>query len=158
MVRLPGLLALLSTALLSVLPAVPSRAAGDEAEILQSWHGDFPTAGMDLLPEGQQDLPAGFLEDVESFEAVWKAMNPGQEAPQVDFRANIVLFARNTRFYNRLSIGKVTVTDGVAELLAMETMSALPIEDRAAISLVVVPREGIEGVRSGDRVVRLPGY
>lgn len=30
--------------------------AGD-AEILQSWQGDFPTAKLDGLPEGQQNLP-----------------------------------------------------------------------------------------------------
>ena len=150
--------ALLCAVLVSALPASPSRAADVDAEILQSWHGDFPTAQLELLPGDQRDLPAGFIDDAASFGAVWQAVNPGQDVPEIDFESNIVLFARNTQFYNRLSIGKVTVSGGVAELLAMETMSALPIEDRAAISLVVVPRKGIEGLKSGDGVVRLPGF
>jgi hypothetical protein len=139
------------------MPAGPAGAGGGEAEILRSWNGDFPSARLELLPEGQRDRPAGFLDDAESFGAVWKAMNPDQAVPEVDFTVNIVLFARNTQFYNRLSIGKVEVSGGVAELLAMETMSALPIEDKAAISLVVVPRKGIEGLKAGEAVLSLPG-
>ena len=151
-------LVLLWLALACLPPAGPAWAAGGEAEILRSWQGDFPTARFELLPEGQRDLPAGFLGDAESFGAVWKAINPDQEIPEIDFKANIVLFARNTQFYNRLSIGKVEVSGGVAELLAMETMSALPIEEKAAISLVVVPRQGIERLKAGEAVLPLPGY
>jgi hypothetical protein len=150
--------AFLCAVLVSALPASPSRAAGGDAEILQSWHGDLPTARLELLPEDQRDLPAGFLDDAGSFGEVWQAMNPGQEVPEVDFESSIVLFARNTQFYNRLSIGKVTVSGGVAELLAMETMSALPVEEKAAISLVVVPRKGIEGLKAGETVLPLPGF
>ena len=32
-----------------------------------------------------------------------------------DFKANLVLFARNTQFYNRISIGKVDVANGSAD-------------------------------------------
>lgn len=52
-----------------------------------------------------------------------------------DFDADVVLFTRNGQFYNRISIAKVTLANGIAELLAMETMSARPVEDKAAISL-----------------------
>ena len=40
--------------------------------------------------------------------------------------------------------------DGVAEVLAMETMSAMPIEDKVAMSLAVVPRKGIESIQSSE--------
>jgi hypothetical protein len=61
-----------------------------------------------------------------------------------------VLFARNTHFYNSIRIGKVNVKNGVAEVLAMETMSAIPIEDRVGMSMVVVSRKGIDSVRPSD--------
>ncbi len=32
-----------------------------------------------------------------------------------DFKANLVLFAHNTQFYNRISIGKVNVANGSAD-------------------------------------------
>ncbi|MBC2709559.1 MAG: hypothetical protein HGJ94_00660, partial [Desulfosarcina sp.] len=64
-----------------------------------------------------------------------------------------VLFARNTHFYNRISIGKVNVKKGAAEVLAMETMSAMPIEDKVAISLVVVARQGITAIHAGDKII-----
>jgi len=47
----------------------------------------------------------------------------------------------------------VNVKNGVAEVLAMETMSAMPIEDKMAMSLVVVAREGITAIQSGDRII-----
>jgi len=50
-----------------------------------------------------------------------------------------------------ISSGKVNVTDVAAELLAMETISARPIEDKVAISLVAIPRKGVKAIQIGDR-------
>ena len=124
-----------------------------EAKILQSWQGDYPVDKLNLLPEKQRQQAVGFIYDVETFEDVWRAFKPGEDVPKIDFKAKLVLFARNTQFYNRISIGKVNVKNGVAEVLAMETMSAMPIEDKVAISLVVVAREGIIAIQSGDKII-----
>jgi hypothetical protein len=85
----------------------------------------------------------------------WKAFKPGEAVPEIDFTTNRVLFARNIQFYNRISIGKVSVKDGVAEVLAMETLSAMPIEDRIAMSLVVVAGDGINGLRFGYGIIKI---
>jgi len=66
-----------------------------------------------------------------------------------------VLFARNTQFYNRTSIFSVKVTNGVAEVLAMETRSAMPIRDKVAMALVVVARKGIQAIKTGDRNIQV---
>jgi acid phosphatase (class A) len=131
--------------------AIHSQPLDGEAEILQSWQGDYPVARLDLLPEKQREQAVGFIDDVEIFEDVWKAFKPGEDVPEIDFKTNLVLFARNTQFYNRISIGKVNVKNGVAEVLAMETMSAMPIEDKVAMSLVVVAREEITAIQAGDK-------
>ena len=123
---------------------------GSDAEILQSWQGDYPVAQLDMLPEGQREQGVGFIDDAKTFEDVWNAFKPGEDLPLVDFKANMVIFARNIQFFNRIRIGKVNVANGVAEVLAMETMSAMPIEDKVAMSLVVVHREGIAAVKVGD--------
>jgi hypothetical protein len=124
-----------------------------EAEILQSWQGDYPVAQLNLLPENQREQAVGFIDNPKTFEAVWKAFKPGEDVPEINFKTNLVLFARNTQFYNRISIGKVNVTNGVAEVLAMETMSAMPIEDKVAMSLVEVPRKGIRAIQTGDKII-----
>jgi hypothetical protein len=49
----------------------------------------------------------------------------------------------------------VNVTNGVAEVLAMETMSARPIENKVAMSLVVLNRQGITGIQSDDKVIQI---
>lgn len=41
----------------------------------------------------------------------------------------------------------------MAEMLAMITMSAMPIEDKVAMSLVVVPRKDIKSIRTADGLV-----
>jgi hypothetical protein len=122
----------------------------NEVKILQSWQGDFPVAQLSLLPEKQREQAIGYISDAKTFENIWKVFNPDEDISEIDFSANLVLFARNTQFYNRISIGKVNLANDVAEVLAMETMSAMPIEDNVAFSLAVVPRHGIVAIKIGD--------
>lgn len=67
-----------------------------------------------------------------------------------------MVFSRNVDFYNSTRIFRVTLRDGVAEVLAMETMSARPLEDKAAMSLAVVPRAGVGSLKAGDRRIPIP--
>lgn len=124
-----------------------------EAEILQSWQGDYPVDKLKLLPEKQREQAVGFIGDAETFAGVWDAFKAGEAVPEIDFNINLVLFVRNTQFFNRISIGKLNVKSGVAEVLAMETMSAMPIEDKVAMSLAVVARQGITAIQSGDEII-----
>jgi len=117
----------------------------------QSWQGDYPVAQLNMLPDKQRENSVGYIDDARIFEGVWKAFKPDEEVPEIDFTANMVIFARNTQFFNRIRIGKVNVTNGVVEVLAMETMSAMPIEDKVAMSMVVVPRQGITAIKTGDK-------
>jgi hypothetical protein len=131
------------------------QALNGEAKILQSWQGDYPTAKINLLPDNQRENTVGFIGNIETFKAVWNAFKPEELLPVIDFNSNFVIFAKNTEFYNRIRIGKVNVTNGVADVLAMETMSAMPIEDKVAMSLVVIPRQGITGIKSGDKIIQI---
>ena len=122
--------------------------------ILQKWQGDYPVTELNRLPEGQREARVGYIGDATTFAAVWQAFRSGEPVPQVDFGRDLVVFARNVEFYNRTSIFKVILKDGVAEVLAMETMSALPVEDKVAMALAVVPRVGVEFIQAGVR--RIP--
>lgn len=126
-----------------------------EAKILQSWQGDYPTAQIYLLPDSQRKNAVGFIGNSKIFKALWNAFKPGEVIPDVDFKTHLVIFARNTRFYNRIRVGKVSITNGVAEVLAMETMSAMPIKDKVAMSLVKIDRQGILGLQSGDEIIQI---
>jgi hypothetical protein len=39
------------------------------------------------------------------------------------------------------------------EILAMETMSAMPIEDKAAMAMAVIPRAGVRFIRAGEEQI-----
>jgi hypothetical protein len=118
--------------------------------ISQSWSGDYPVAELTRLPEGQQQSGVGYLGSAAMFETVWTAFKPGEALPSVDFGKHVVVFHRNVAFYNRTRIFKVTLRDGVAEVLAMETMSAIPITDKVAMAMAVIPRADVKFLRSGS--------
>ena len=132
-------------------PAVPARSL----PLLGSWSGDFPVAQLDLLPAGQRQASAGYIADDKTFVAVWRAFQPRQELPEVDFSTQLVVFSRNVTFYNRTSILKVILENGVAQVLAMETMSAMPIEDKVAMALAVIPRAGVLFLASDGRNIEV---
>lgn len=137
--------------------AVHLQPLDGEAGILQSWQGDYPVSQLKRMPKKQREHGIGFINDAETFGGVWNAFKPGETVPEVDFKINLVLFARNTQFYNRIRIGKVNVKNGVAEVLAMETMSAMPIEDQVALAMAVIPRAGVGFILSGDMRVPVTG-
>ena len=126
-----------------------------ELAISQSWSGDYPVAELKRLPDGQQRSAAGFLGNAAAFESVWAAFKPGEAVPAVDFGKQVVVFHRNVDFYNRTRIFKVTLREGVAEVLAMETLSALPIVDKVAMAMAVIPRAGVKSLRAGPANVPL---
>jgi hypothetical protein len=125
-----------------------------ELAIAQSWSGDYPVAELKLLPEGQQQSAAGYLGSAAAFASVWAAFRPGEAVPTVNFRKQMVVFHRNVSFYNRTRIFKVTLREEVAEVLAAETMSAIPITDKVAMALAVIPRAGVKAIQAGT--VRIP--
>ena len=135
--------------------AIHSQHLDGDAKILQSWRGDYPVAELNLLPMKHHEQAVGFIGNTETFKAVWNVFKPGEAIPKIDFRTDLVLFARNTQFYNRISIGKVNVTNGIANILAMETMSAMPIENKVAMSMVKVARQGITAIQSGDKIIQI---
>jgi hypothetical protein len=144
---------------LACLLACGATAAAQPGEpkdlpILQKWSGDYPVGQLKRLPEGQQRSRVGFIGDEATFGSVWQALKPGEKVPEVDFGKDLVVFSRNVVFYNRTSIAKVTLQDGVAEVIAIETMSSLPIEDKVAMALAVIPRAGVKFIQTGDE--RLP--
>ena len=131
--------------LLEHLDALTSQP--QELTLLQSWSGDYPVAALDALPTGQQHNRVGYVGDDAAFVRIWQVWMPGQNVPEIDFTRNLVVFSRNAAFYNRTRIFKVTETAGVVDILAMETMSAMPVEDRVVMAMAVVPRAGIKSIR-----------
>ncbi len=135
--------------------AAPAR-GDDEPKnlpILQAWSGDYPVSQLNRLPESQRTTPIGYLGTSAVFADVWPAFKPGEKVPEIDFNKHLVVFSRNVRFYNRTSIAKVVLKGEIAEVIAIETRSAIPIEDKVAMAMAVIPREGVKFIQTGnDRI------
>ncbi len=124
--------------------------------ILQQWSGDYPVSKLRRLTENLRTSPVGYLSDAETFADVWQAFKPNEKMPEVDFKRNLVIFTRNVDFYNLTSIGMIKLADGVLEIVAMETMSALPIEDKVAMAMAVIPRAGVKFIQAGTSRIPVP--
>ena len=124
-----------------------------ELPLLQQWSGDYPISALENLPEGQRSSAVGYINDSETFAAVWGVFNPDEEPPSINFSEQLVVFSRNITYYNRTSIVKVILEKGVAEIIAIETLTAMPIEDRVAMSIAVIPRQGVHFIQVGDEHV-----
>jgi hypothetical protein len=149
------LLAPMMLAVMAGCSNVPeANAPPAELAIVQSWSGDYPVAELKLLPEGQRQSAAGYLGSAAAFASVWAAFRPGEATPPVNFRKQVVVFHRNVNFYNRTRIFRVTLKDGVADVLAAETMSAIPVTDKVVMALAVIPRAGVKAIQAGT--VRIP--
>ncbi len=144
----------------SFLPAGSAMAGGDQKAlpILHSWHGDYPVAELERLPRGQRSSRTGYLGNPSRFARVWKAFKPSEKLPYVDFRNHLVVFSRNVTFYNRKAIMKVILKEGIAEILARETMSAMPIEEKVAMSMAVIPRSEVNFIAAGKKRIPVEPY
>jgi hypothetical protein len=122
--------------------------------ILQRWVGDYPVAQLDRLPAGQSQSRVGYIGDAETFASVWQVLKPGTALPQVDFNKNLVVFVRNITLYHPTLVEKVTLKDGVAEIVAAQPLTpAEPIGDRVALGLAVVPREGVKFIHTDNEQI-----
>jgi len=122
--------------------------------ILQRWTGDYPVAQLDRLPVGQSQSRVGYIGDAEAFASVWQVLKPGTALPQVDFNKHLVVFVRNVKSYHPTLVEKVTLKDGVAEIVAAEPLTpAQPVEDRVAIGLAVISREGLKFIHADNEQI-----
>jgi len=121
--------------------------------IINQWSGDYLVARLDRLPEGHRDTPIGFIDKPEIFRGVWQAFKPNNVPLEIDFDQNMVIFVRNVTFFNRMRVLKVTLTDGIADIIVMETRSALPIAEQVTMALVEIPKMGIRTIRMGTHLI-----
>ncbi len=136
-------------------PSLNSHASSVRADIhlLKTWSGDYPVSELKRLPKDQQNLKSGYLNNAETFAEIWEVFKPEESIPDVDFSKQMVVFSRNTDFYNKTSILKIELENGVAKIIAMETLSAMPIEDKVAMAMTVVEKEGILFILSDDKQI-----
>ena len=127
-----------------------------DVPILQQWAGDYPVDHLATISRVPHKSAVGFIGDATGFAAAWQVFRPGETIPEVNFDKHFIVFYRNVDFYNRTSIAKVILKDGNIEILAMETMSSRPIEDKVALSMAVIPRAGIESIATGNERIVLP--
>jgi len=140
------------TFLAACTPAASQHSAQPQnLPLLDIWSGDYPVTALGQLPAGQQESSIGYIGDAATFAGIWKSYMPAEPLPEIDFAENLVIFSRNVDFYNRTNILKVVLdTDGVVEVLAMQTLSARPIKDKVAMAMAVIPRAGIIRLKTGE--------
>jgi putative lipoprotein len=140
-------------------PEAPKAPAADakpqEVKILRQWHGGVAPGPPWLFLKDQTDTPAGFLADAQAFSQFWRLMMMGkpENPPEVDFKANLILYTRDTTILNANPIYKVTLTDGVLEAFIDPPAAQVPVEFTQNVALVEVSRAGARAVRCGPNLL-----
>jgi len=150
------LVASMAMAVWSCQTTIKNETAKINKEILQQWQGDLPVSSLVLLPSESHQAGVGYINNTALLKAIWPHFQRGMVMPNIDFKHNVIVYHYNTQFYNRTRIFKVEVSYGVAEVFAMETLSATPIEDKVAFSMAVITREGIDSLKTRDGMKTLP--
>jgi phosphoserine phosphatase len=119
--------------------------------ISERWGGTILLTDLASLPEDARECPAGCLRDAAELEAVWKRVKPGEPVPAVDFKKDLVVFARNQVVYSPIYIAAVKWMDRGAEVVTSTSRNAAPLADKASIMLAVVPRADIDFVACRGR-------
>lgn len=146
----------MSMAVWACQPTVNNGTSKINKEILQQWQGDLPVSSLVLLPSESHQAGVGYINNTTWLKTIWPHLQLEIDTPNIDFKQNIIVYHYNTQFYNRNRIFKVEVHSGIAEVLAMETLSATPIEDKVAFSMAVISREGINSLKTRDGIKTIP--
>jgi hypothetical protein len=129
---------------------------GEPVPIVRTWEGPFLVKELNVFPKEVQNTPVGYIADAKTLAAVWQLFRPDDKAPEVNFREQVIVFARNVKYVNKLQINMVLNKDGVVTLLAKETLTATPVESKIYISFALIPRAGLRALRHGDVNLDLP--
>jgi len=136
-------------------PTINNGTVKINKEILQQWQGDLPVSSLVLLPPESHQAGAGYINNTALLKTIWPHFQPDIDIPNIDFKQNIIVYHYNTQFFNRNRIFRVEVSSGVVEVLAMETLSAMPIEDNVAFAMAVIARGGINSIKTRDGLLKL---
>lgn len=131
------------------------QAAPVALKIKQVWAGNLPLAALEDLPAAQRSAPIGYIDSADTFALIWQSLQDQPAVPEVDFDKELVVFVRNRDYFNAIRIGAVRLDGGVAEILAMETLTSRPITDMVGFSMAVVEKEGIEAVAAGEMRIEI---
>ena len=121
----------------------------------EQWSGFYPIKQLVKLPAKQQKSAVGAIQDKKTWEAVFKALQPDMKLPEVDFKKNMVVFARNIRFVNRIIGLTAMVEEETLVVRYASTRTARPIVDQVFFVAAVFPRKGISKISNGQETVPL---
>lgn len=146
---------LLSTLLLSLCLSTISLEAAEPIKPVQQWGNFYPVKQLTLLPAKQQKSAIGVIQDATTWQAVFQQLQPDAKTPKIDFEKHIVVFARNTRFVNRILGLSGQLENGTLTVRYASTRTARPIVDQLFLVAGVFPREGVKKISNGQETVPL---
>ena len=92
----------LAACLAILLLVLSASVSAEPIKPTEQWGGFYPVKQLGKLPAKQQKSAVGAIQDKKTWEAVFKVLQPDMKLPEVDFKKNMVVFARNIRFVNRI--------------------------------------------------------
>jgi hypothetical protein len=119
------------------------------------WNKLMPVATVQCLPQQQQANRLGYIANAKDWAKIWQSWHPEHTVPKVDFKTEIVVWIRNTRYLNHIKLAGVQVKDSTAVVAARETRSAKPIKDELHCLMFVLNRKGVKRLSDGSKSIEV---
>jgi hypothetical protein len=142
----------IASLLLQPIVTSGGTALGGDAKMIdvnKAWVGMLPIESVLLLPKVTRDHRIGIIDKEEIWSKIWKAHQPDEKQPKVDFDSQVVVFIKNVRHLNRITLVSAELDDGLLTIRSKQTRSARPIRGRVHCVLIIVQRVGIRQISDG---------
>lgn len=121
------------------------------------WQGDLALSELEELPQERIYRGIGVITEEEDFAILWDAYASERALPQpnIDFTTRFVIFVYDTSYYNLCRIVGVKINQGILNPIISSSSTTMEIQERIYVAMIDLPRRGIVGVVSGNRILSI---
>lgn len=121
--------------------------------ILNRWDGYYPISQLERLEEWHATPRGGCFFEEAVFASFWQVFKEGKKVPSVDFDKNMVVFVGGDGSSPPMIITKISIKDGIAEVLADRCPPGSTHEEGLPMALAEIPRAAVQLIRIGQQQI-----
>lgn len=121
--------------------------------ILDRWNGYYPIFQQERFEEWHATPHGGCFFEEAVFASFWGVFREGEKVPPIDFDKNMVVFVGGDGSSPPMIITKISIKDGIAEVLADRCPPGSTHEEGLPMALAEIPRAAVKLIRNGQQQI-----
>ena len=151
-----------NTFLLSLISSVSLFACGDKkkkGEQTVVWNEMVALSSTRSAPEGLSDgqIRMSVISDDVSWDRLWSAVLKDTLCvfPQADFKNQVAVVVHNVKYLNNIKVLESTREADVRLLNLAVTRTALPVQEKVQMAVILVPRASTKAIQVGKMKIKI---